>query len=237
MLEKMAIGTKDITILCLSDLHGHLPQDLPETDLAIIAGDICPPQNQAEWLNQNFLPWLITLSAKETVFIAGNHDIVFEDYLRHPNIEVKNFLASYPNNTYYLLDNGLELLGYKIWGSPWQLRFLNWAFNLSEKQIADKAKLIPGDTDILVLHGPPYGILDTNNKQEHLGSKSYMNRIFEINPKLVVFGHIHESYGVKKVNNTLFVNASYLDIMYNRRGTIMVAKVNGHGAMCHERIA
>ena len=75
--------------------------------------------------------------------------------------------------------------------------------------------MIPEDTDILVLHGPPYGYGDYSSYgDEHTGSPSLLERIKEVKPKLVVFGHIHEGRGqweyedIKLANVTL-VNSKY----------------------------
>jgi hypothetical protein len=46
----------------------------------------------------------------------------------------------------------------RIWGSPWQPAFYDWAFNLDRgDHIAQYWQRIPAGTDILVTHGPPIG--------------------------------------------------------------------------------
>ena len=61
----------------------------------------------------------------------------------------------------YLQDERLEVMGLKVYGSPWQPRFSDSAFNLSRgaelRAVWDK---IPSDTDILVTHSPPLGVMD-----------------------------------------------------------------------------
>jgi Icc-related predicted phosphoesterase len=56
---------------------------------------------------------------------------------------------------------------------------------------------IPEDTDVLVTHGPPFGILDQNYNKEHVGCESLTEHVLRIKPQLHIFGHIHEDYGVK----------------------------------------
>lgn len=51
--------------------------------------------------------------------------------------------------------------------------------------------MIPENTNILVTHGPPYGILDLNMQKQHTGCKDLLNQVLKIKPKLHIFGHIH----------------------------------------------
>jgi hypothetical protein len=101
----------------------------------------------------------------------------------------------------YLCDSGTEFEGLKIWGSPWTLTFdgINpncTAFTGDEALLAEKFALIPDDIDILVTHGPPYGVLDKTDRGECVGSHSLLRRLGGfLSPRLHVFGHIHESYG------------------------------------------
>ena len=78
---------------------------------------------------------------------------------------------------------------------------------------------IPDDADIIVVHGPPKGVLDLsydrNNLMERCGDKSLMNRVMEVKPKLMLFGHIHNckdivNAGTRKVFglDTIFSNGS-----------------------------
>lgn len=203
-----------MNIVAVSDLHGKLP-DLPKADLVLIGGDICPlgnhsPNQQCYWLNTDFRRWLLRINAKMTVGVAGNHDFVFQEWP----------WAKLDLPWTYLQDSGTEFEGLKIWGSPWQPRFHDWAFNLDEPQLAMQWKLIPDDTDILVLHGPPHGYGDQAPRQngqgfENVGSPSLLKRIQEIQPKLVVFGHIHEGRGRWQMGPTTLANVSILNGYYS----------------------
>lgn len=96
--------------------------------------------------------------------------------------------------------------------SPWQPEFCAWAFNLERDSDEIRAvwEKIPDDTDILITHGPPHGILDLTLRNNHTGCRALLDRVRAIRPKLHVFGHIHEAYGKKQVDEqaTLFVNAA-----------------------------
>jgi Icc-related predicted phosphoesterase len=223
------------TICCLSDTHGFLP-DIPKCDLLLIAGDICPAHDhnitfQGCWLNDNFYKWLKELKKSGTikcaVFIAGNHDFFFEKYNHQSSFasfsNTDHEMLAEPSGIYYLQDSSITIGGLKIWGTPWQPIFYNWAFNLSEAQLAEKWKLIPNDTDIVVVHGPPHGHRDLTwaieDEEEwpgkkHVGSPSLTERIRQVKPKLVVTGHIHSAYGVSQLDESLIVNTSYVDESY-----------------------
>ncbi len=93
------------------------------------------------------------MPADEIVLVAGNHDQSIEAW------GVPDGLRCH-----YLQDEALELLGLKLWGTPWQPWFLDWAFNAprqdGEAFLAGKFDAIPPDTDIVVGHGPPRGYGD-----------------------------------------------------------------------------
>lgn len=203
-------------ITAISDLHGHLPhfEEINQSEVLFIAGDICPNGNakqQLYWLETKFKVWLNTI--KIPVFgIAGNHDWPFFSE-KFP--ELKKRIDKIGLNWTYLQDSGAEIHGFKIWGTPWQPEFFDWAFNLKEQDLAEKFKLIPLDTDILISHGPPHGYGDyVIRDNENVGSVSLLNRIKDVNPKLCIFGHIHENRGVWESEKTIFVNVTIVNERY-----------------------
>jgi Icc-related predicted phosphoesterase len=178
-------------IVALSDQHGFLPQVQP-CELCLIAGDVCPVTDhcldfQERWLKTTFDRWLADIPAERVIGIAGNHDFVFE-HRPHIRDAIRNWV--------YLEDSGITFRGLKIWGSPWQPRFGDWAFNLDEPELAKRWALFSDDTDILVLHGPPFGYGDLTIDGHHAGSPSLLGRLEAIKPKLAVYGHIHEARGI-----------------------------------------
>jgi len=74
--------------------------------------------------------------------------------------------------------------------------------------------MIPENTDVLVTHGPPFGVLDKNYNQMHCGCKSLLQRVMQVRPKLHIFGHIHEGYGVEAREGVTFMNASSVNLFY-----------------------
>ena len=187
-------------IVFLSDTHGvHWDIKVPDGDLLIHCGDITEMGNPQQI--RDFDKFLGEQPHRHKVIIAGNHDFLFE---KRP-AQARGLIT----NAIYLEDSGVEIEGIKIYGSPWQPLFFNWAFNLHRgRDLAEKWKLIPKDTDVLVTHGPPSGILDTTYDGQSVGCEELRERIRVIRPKIHAFGHIHEAYGVSQSEGTQFVNCS-----------------------------
>jgi Icc-related predicted phosphoesterase len=194
-------------IVCISDTHSlHNRMEIPDGDLLIHAGDVSSRGGMTEIADFN--EWLGTLPHPHKVIIAGNHDFGFERYPK----EAKALIT----NAKYLNDSGITIEGLKIWGSPIQPWFYDWAFNRQRgKDIRKHWDMIPPDTDILITHGPPFGILDDTDRGEKVGCEDLIDIIqTRVRPRLHVFGHIHEAYGQQQVKETLFVNASMVNLAY-----------------------
>jgi Icc-related predicted phosphoesterase len=196
-------------IVCLSDTHLRHRSYLikvPECDLLIHSGDALVAGDKEEL--HAFLDWFSELPAKHKVYVAGNHDVLFEKDPVHAR-------ALIPEGVVYLQDSEVEIEGLRIWGSPWQPEFQNWAFNLPRGDaLRTKWSQVPNDLDILVTHSPPYGILDINAFGDPVGCEELRAAINLRPPRLHVFGHVHGSYGLKQVGPTLHVNASICDEAY-----------------------
>lgn len=193
-----------------------------DCDIILHAGDVSSRGYRGEV--QSFLKWFNSLPHLHKVFIAGNHDFYFDKHCNsQENLEedIKNLLAQYPNVS-YLNETSIELYGLKIYGTPIQPWFHNWAFNrIKGDDIKRHWELIPDDTDILIVHGPPNKILDRlhpmfmrSNEDPNVGCEILREKIFDIKPKLVVCGHIHEAYGSVEIDGITFVNASCLNENY-----------------------
>lgn len=197
-------------ITFISDTHGkHEQVFIPSnTELLIHAGDISKIGREEEI--RQFLNWYDQLDVTHKVFIGGNHDYLLEN----DSGLFRSILASYPN-LIYLEDEGKEVAGIKLWGSPITPYFHNWAFNRWRgEDIKRYWDMIPDDIDILITHGPPYGYGDKTIRGELVGCVDLLNAVERIQPKYHVFGHIHEAYGVFETEKTTFVNASVLNLQY-----------------------
>ncbi len=195
-------------IVAISDTHGqHRDLALPKGDMIIHAGDVSKRGYQTEVLD--FLDYFSALDFEHKILIAGNHDFFFEKE------STENIAKVIPPNVTYLNDAGVQIEGINIWGSPVQPWFFDWAFNRQRgADIARHWDLIPKDTDILVTHGPPMGILDKTTKGLSVGCEALTRSIKSLRLKLHIFGHIHEAYGSQMVDGTEYLNASVLDVNY-----------------------
>jgi hypothetical protein len=114
-----------------------------------------------------------------------------------------------------LFDEAITLDGLNFYGTPWQPWFYDWAFNLQRgPQIRAKWELIPSNTDILISHGPPLGHGDLTSRREQVGCADLLATVEANRPKLHIFGHIHEAYGVTCNEHTTFINASSCTLNY-----------------------
>jgi predicted phosphodiesterase len=153
---------------------------------------------------------------RHKVAIAGNHDFCFENDLEAAR-------QALPADITYLHDSRCELDGVRYWGSPWQPWFLSWAFNLPRgPELAQKWALIPDDTDVLITHGPPHGILDRTDDDLAVGCEELREAIKRVRPRVHAFGHIHEGYGVEQRDGTMFVNASTCTLRYRPTNAAIV---------------
>lgn len=199
--------------------HNEITKDLPGGDLIIHAGDWTSMGYPREM--KNFLNWYESLDYNWKVYIAGNHELGFRDN----TLETYDIIEFYEETLDYLED-GLKLIGgfdepvsehLKIYGSPWQPEFCGWAFNLPRDgwELEQKWNDIPLDTDILITHGPAFGVLDkVKGRNDNLGCELLRERIDVVKPKIHVVGHIHSSHGYYFDGNTHFFNASVLNEQY-----------------------
>lgn len=209
-----------IRITFMSDTHNkhkHIPSKyLPGGDLLIHAGD-CSSRGYEHEIRE-FCKWFNDVPGyTHKLFIAGNHDWGFQDN----SIKVAEIVKFYKNITY--LQDELYVMGddystaIKIYGSPWQPEFYNWAFNLPKGgwELQQKWDDITEDADIVITHGPAYGYVDmVIGRYEHLGCELLDARLKKIKPSIHVCGHIHSGHGYTSNENTHYINASVLNEQY-----------------------
>lgn len=206
-----------IKVWHISDTHTfHGLLEIPnDVDIVIHSGDATNPKNphlnRAEM--ENFIEWYAELTIPTKIFVAGNHDTSIEKKL----ITRKEFEE---RSIIYLENETINILGLNIWGSPTTPAFgEGWAFNKRRDKLHAHWSKIPEDTDIIIVHGPPKGILDSSYdrsyKMEFCGCEALRKRINVVKPKLVAFGHIHNcediiNSGTRTIPylNTIFSNGS-----------------------------
>lgn len=198
-------------IVCISDTHSlHAGLQLPQGDILVHAGDFTSMGRPHEV--EDFAKWLAVQPFEHKVVIAGNHDWMFE---LEPT-EARALLRKHCPRVVYLQDSGAKILGFEFWGSPWQPEFCDWAFNLPRGyEIGRYWAKIPKNTDVLITHGPPLGILDRTDRGEDTGCEDLAKELrVRLNLKLHIFGHIHEGYGVLEREDITYVNASICTLDY-----------------------
>lgn len=190
-------------ILHISDTHSkhqHLPP-LPEADVIVHSGDFTFSGSEEE--AYDFMNWFSDLPYRHKVFVAGNHDMCLYG---------AEGIEGLPEDVHYLCNSGVEIDGWRFWGIP---LFMEDSINGSQK---DYYKQIPSDTDVLVTHQPPLGILDLTDYGagiSHHGDSILRERVDALSLKYHLFGHEHDASGVQKQGNTVFSNASMLDNSYS----------------------
>ena len=220
-----------IKIWHISDTHTyHGLLKVPEgIDMVIHSGDATNPRDpySSEQEMLDFLRWFGSLPIKHKVFVAGNHDLCIERNL----ITKIDFMK---NGIVYLENDYTEVEGLKIWGSPFTPTFgEGWAFNKRRDKLHDVWKQIPDDTDIVVVHGPPKGILDLAYHQlnciEFCGDEALRKRMYLLNPKLCLFGHIHNG---EDIINAGTMKLSIGDTIYSNGSVVTdgkFGKLSSHG--------
>lgn len=206
----------------ISDTHTYhrfliIPKDI---DMIIFSGDCSNPRdaysNEPEV--RDFLTWFGNLDIKYKIFVAGNHDSSIE----HGLIKKQDFID---RNIIYLENDWIKIEGIKIWGSPITPMFNNWSFMRKRESLDKLWKRIPEDTDILITHGPPKGVLDISEDRMHniefCGCGALKKRILKLNLKLVCFGHIHNA---KDIINAGTMKLSILDTIFSNGSVVTDGK-------------
>lgn len=208
-----------MTNFCLiSDTHGaHQSIDFSgygDCEFLIHAGDFTRTTHDQMNETLDFLQWMEDLDFAHKILIAGNHELCIED---DPDW-FQSLLPDYPSIT-YLQDSSVILDGIEFYGSPFSNEFFNWAFMEYDQDLSPIWAKIPESTQVLITHGPAYGINDTVDRVPGLnvGSESLTQRKTQLpNLKLHISGHIHEAYSASPitVNSVDHICPSIMDVHY-----------------------
>lgn len=214
------ITSKSLNIWHISDCHGHhmMLKVPPGIDVVVHSGD---ESNFNDFRNTNetldFIEWFASLEIKTKIMIAGNHSYaIFNKLVRRKEIEKKDII--------YLENETKVIDGIKYFGTPYTPTFNDWVFMKDRAKMFKIWDLVEKDTDIIISHGPPKGILDvsinTNGTYDLCGDSNFKTRIMkrDFEPKLVLFGHIHNcgvvvNQGILQLSGykTLFSNGSIVE--------------------------
>ena len=179
-------------ILHISDTHGkhQILKDLPNADVIVHTGDITEDGTEEEV--KDFIEWFSGLSYAHKIFIEGNHD----NCLYGANIE------GLPDNVHYLCNDSITIDGIKFYGVP---MFLQDDLDGNFPELFGR---ISADTDVLLTHQPPLGILDEQDGINY-GDYTLYKRVMDVRPKYHLFGHLHHTEKTQEVfRRVRFSNAA-----------------------------
>lgn len=189
-------------IVAVADTH-LFTEDLvvPDGDVFVHAGDMCRAGDLGEL--ESAAAWIASLPHRHKVIVAGNHDGAFQDDPARARALFADF--------HYLEDSEVTIEGARFYGSPWQPAFNDWAFNLPRgAPLARVWSRIPRGLDVLITHGPPEGYGDRSGMEtdERAGCADLLARVLEVEPRLHLFGHIHQDGGLWRRGAITFSNVT-----------------------------
>ncbi|KAG8778587.1 hypothetical protein FRC12_024922 [Ceratobasidium sp. 428] len=194
-----------IRIVCISDTHNAQPP-IPDGDILVHAGDLTNVGSASEL--RQVAKWLSSLPHPTKLVIGGNHDRGLDAKLR----AAKRNPAEDPEIDWsalgitYLEHSSAQITvlgrGLRVFGSPYTPELGQWAFQYPQAHLLpERARAvwedIPLDTDILITHGPPIHHLDMTRGGKPAGCPALLDKLRRVQPILHVFGHIHESRGLR----------------------------------------
>lgn len=206
-----------MTVVGISDTHGHHKGLIvPPGDILIHAGDFTFLSRQSI---REFDEWLGKLPHRCKVVIPGNHEYALEQDPR---------LRGQFTHATLLIDQATQVAGLNLWGSPVTPLYGGAFGNVSDAARARVWASIPVDTDILITHGPPYGILDgERSSRDHAGCAELLQAVMRVRPRLHIFGHVHGGYVIMQTERTIFVNAALDELDSNAARRPIVIDLGG----------
>ncbi|KAJ4341724.1 hypothetical protein N0V95_007158 [Ascochyta clinopodiicola] len=212
-----------IRIVCISDTHNHILDDVPPGDILIHAGDMTNGGSVEEIQAQ--IDWLSSLPHREIIVISGNHDTYLDPrtrpslssaqrhgsldwgrvhYLQHKlltlTISPQDAPASADSRT-PLLGNAAPQRRLRVYGAP-QIPACGpmsvHAFQYARSSDA-WSETVPEDVDVLITHTPPKYHLDLA-MPTGLGCEHLLEEVKRVKPVLHVFGHVHWGAGREVVH-------------------------------------
>lgn len=187
-----------ITLCIIADTHRkHRQITIPPCDLLIHCGDFGYFERDDRANLEDVDAWFAEAPAKQILCIGGNHDFM---------LQRREFRFTH---AHLLEDTTFEYCGLRIFGSPWCPDLPFFAYHRTESQLIETWRRIPSDTDILITHTPPRGILDLPyGSDTHVGCPHLRAELTRIRPRIHAFGHIHHSHGRHEEDGTLYLNTA-----------------------------
>lgn len=204
----------------ISDTHGLHDQLVVPSDIDVVVHSGDATNSRAGWVNKNemirFVEWFAQLAIPQKIFVPGNHDSSVAEREYKPAL-FREF------GIHLLIEDDVTIEGFKFWGSPWVPRYGDWVYMADRSSFTRRWSFIPDDTDVLITHGPPFGVLDatygSTNKFELTGCRALQKRVFVLRPRLHLFGHIHSCSDIRNsgtrvlpdAGDTVFSNGACCD--------------------------
>jgi Icc-related predicted phosphoesterase len=210
-----------VKIVFISDVHCKQEElVIPPCDLLVSCGDFSMLGKQNEV--RAFHTWMNRQPAKHLISVMGNHEINVE-----ANFGLSKEIALEVCPRVHFIEEGLiEIEGVKIWCSAHTPEFCDWAYNVPRGyEIKRHWDMIPDNIDILVTHGPPFGVLDTVRGGPHLGCEELIKAVERVKPLIHAFGHIHDSFGKIEIDGATYINASICDERYSAVNPVRVEEI------------
>ncbi|KAI6844641.1 Metallo-dependent phosphatase [Hortaea werneckii] len=211
----------------MSDTHGEEMKYkcVADADVAIHCGDLTEESKLHEF--KTTLQALQSIRAPLKLVIAGNHDFTldvpaFKRKLSAIDPPLDDALVKHEYGSFgearalfesekakaagiHLLDEGTHTFQLTngstltVFASPYTCSLsAEWGFQYRPDE-EHEWPLQPG-TDIAITHSPPLGVLDRTDDGKRAGSLSLFAAVASSRPQVHCFGHIHESWGAKKVH-------------------------------------
>lgn len=183
------------TIVAMSDTHmRHKSLTVPNGDVLIHCGDACNVGDWSEWYA--WLVWFASLPHEHKLYVPGNHDVV--------TMRRRDQCLAYARErgVTMLIDEEVTVAGLRVYGMPWMPEWGTWPYMLPRdgEKLRQHVDAIPPGLDVLVTHGPAYGVLDTVKRDaERDGCKLLRERLLRLGdaaPDVHVFGHLHHDGGL-----------------------------------------
>jgi Icc-related predicted phosphoesterase len=236
-------------LLIISDTHG-LPFPVGvsvQVDVAIHCGDLTEHSKLDEF--RAGISQMEAINAPLKLIIAGNHDFALEasrlqalddalvekeygDYgaAREIMNEAKDkgiFFLDEGSHS-FRLQNGALLEVYASPYTPSTISSDEWGFQYS----GSHSFSIDGETDIVITHGPPHGMMDMSVERKRVGCPQLFAAVAKAQPKIHCFGHVHEGWGAKLVTwrSQISSNPSHFTDIDNDRSMIIETLLSMNGS-------
>lgn len=207
-------------IICISDNH---EQNLmtkwtwPEGHILVHAGDLTAMGGESKVLKmaKQLSRLRLTMGYSRVLYVPGNHDKSFAN----ERTTATNIMNAYGIDT--LIDQYVVIDGLTFYGCPWiqlqpedTLKLHEDALAFSRLDCREHFDKIPVNTDVLITHQPPGGILDKTDNGESIGSSQLANRLRYLKTITYIFGHNHSGHGICEILDRRFINAALCDEKY-----------------------